>query len=95
VSAVAGTEHAAENVAALAQAIGEGVRNRAWSAPTGPLLTLGRQWRATRTWKDERVAPRGCEWPQERLVSRVFAVLDVWVFNTQPRFVAPRETVPF
>jgi vancomycin permeability regulator SanA len=27
--------------------------------------------------------------------SRLFAVLDVTVFHTQPRFAGPRETTPF
>jgi SanA protein len=39
--------------------------------------------------------PEGLRMAAREAVSRVFAVLDVRVFNTQPRFVAPRETVPF
>lgn len=44
----------------------------------------------------EEVRGVGGAWPKLREVaSRVFAVLDVKVFHTEPRFTGPREVAPF
>jgi SanA protein len=44
----------------------------------------------------EEVRGVGGAWPKLREVaSRVFAVLDVEVFHTEPRFTGPRESTPF
>src|SRR5258708_20431298 len=39
--------------------------------------------------------PEGTRMAAREALSRLFALLDVTVFHTQPRFAGPREPVPF